>query len=338
MRYRYIKQLKPLKLKLRIEELRTKYRHNQQLRIELYNEQVSIDKSKTEELDKETPIYRGKVRSLYKVIGDDNQLCIRTSDRLSGFDRHLCNVPFKGSVLTSISTWWFDALYEYVPHHFENIYCTNTVYTKKCDVIPIEFVVRGYMTGTTQTSIWQNYLKGVRSFCGNGLREGYNKNDKLDEVIITPTTKSNEHDLPISAKEIVEQEIMTKEDWDTCAKYAMTLFKVGQDICEKRGLILVDTKYEFGKDKDGNIMLIDEVHTPDSSRYWIKHSYDERHSEGEDPDNIDKEFIRKWVKKTYGDPYKEGLDIAIPDELVTEMSSRYLLLHELITGKELEIY
>ena len=339
--YKYtLKKLNPLELKLRIEELRTKYSHNQQLRLEYYNSLITeYNKEKTEELDKETPIYRGKVRELYAVTGEggEDQLCMRTSNRLSGFDRHLCNVPLKGSVLTSISRWWFDRLYEYVPNHFENIYSTNTIYTKKCDVIPIEFVVRGYMTGSTQTSIWQNYQLGVRTFCGNQLREGYKKNDRLDDVIITPTTKSDEHDLPISAKEIVSQGIMTQKDWDICANYAMTIFKVGQEISEKRGLILVDTKYEFGKDKDGNIILIDEVHTPDSSRYWIKHSYEERHSKGEEPDNIDKEFIRKWVKKVYVDPYIEGMDIIIPEELIMETSSRYLLLHELITGNELEI-
>ena len=332
-----------LKQRLHIEELRTKYSYNQNLRLEYYNEQFSkYSNHKTLVLDKETPIYKGKVRELYKVYDkndkvDENYLCMRTSDRLSGFDRHLCNVPFKGSVLTSISKWWFDKLYEYVPNHFINIYNSNTIYTKKCDVIPVEFVVRGYMTGSTQTSIWHNYQLGIRDFCGNQLREGYQKNDALDEIIITPTTKSEEHDLPISAKEIVKQGIMTQDDWNTCAKYAMTLFEAGQKICEKRGLILVDTKYEFGKDKDGNILLIDEVHTPDSSRYWIKHSYEERHNKGEEPDNIDKEFIRKWVKKIYVDPYIEGLDIIIPEELIMEMSSRYLLLHELITGEELEI-
>jgi phosphoribosylaminoimidazole-succinocarboxamide synthase len=329
-----LKKLNPLELKLRIEELRTKYNHNQHLRLEYYNEKLSNSTFKNTSTDK--PIYKGKVRELYNTI-DNDLLLMHTSDRLSGFDRHLCNVPFKGSVLTSISRWWFDRLYEYVPHHITALAGNNSVLTQKCEVIPIEFVVRGYMTGTTQTSIWQNYQKGVRTFCGNELREGYKKNDRLDDVIITPTTKSNEHDLPISAKEIVDQGIMTQTDWDICANYAMTIFKIGQEISESKGLVLVDTKYEFGKDKNGNIMLIDEVHTPDSSRYWIKRSYEERYSKGEEPDNIDKEFIRKWVKNTYGDPYVEGLEITIPEELIMEMSSRYLLLHELITGEELDV-
>ena len=323
-----------LELKLRIEELRTKYSHNQHLRLEYYNEKLSNTTLKNTPTDK--PLYKGKVRELYNTI-DNDLLLIHTSNRLSGFDRHLCDVPFKGTVLTSISRWWFERLWKFAPHHITALVGNNSVLTHKCEVIPIEFVVRGYMTGTTQTSIWQNYQKGVRTFCGNELREGYKKNDRLDDIIITPTTKSNEHDLPISAKEIVERGIMTQKDWDICANYATTIFKVGQEISESRGMILVDTKYEFGKDKNGNIMLIDEVHTPDSSRYWIKHSYEERHNKGEEPDNIDKEFIRKWVKKIYGDPYVEGLEITIPEDMVVEMSSRYMLLHELITGKELDI-
>ena len=321
---------------LRIEEIRTKYKHNQKLRLNICNETLSLyQQPKMDELNNEIPIYRGKVRELYNVEGNENMLVVKTNDRLSGFDRFLCDVPLKGEVLTSISKWWFNMIYEIAPHHLRNYYCNNTVYVEKCKVIPIEFVVRSYMTGTTQTSIWQNYNNGVRTFCGNKLREGYKKNDKLDDIIITPTTKSDEHDLPISADEIVSQGIMTQEDWDTCEKYALSLFQFGQNVCSRKGLILVDTKYEFGKNKDGTIMLVDEIHTPDSSRYWIQHNYEERHSKGEEPDNIDKEFIRKWVKSTYGDPYKEGLEITVPEEMIMEMSSRYLLLHELITGKDL---
>ena len=184
--------------------------------------------------------------------------------------------------------------------------------------------------------IWTNYEKGYRYYCGHSLPDNMIKNQKLPETLLTPTTKDVRDEL-ISEKEILEQKIMSKEEWDICLDYSFKLFKFGQELASKNGLILVDTKYEFGKNKDGTIMLVDEIHTPDSSRYWIQHNYEERHSKGEEPDNIDKEFIRKWVKNTYGDPYVEGLEITIPEEMIMEMSSRYLLLHELITGEELEI-
>ena len=183
------------------------------------------------------------------------------------------------------------------------------------------------LTGTTETSIWVNYKNGVRDYCGNQLPEGLVKNQKLPEVLITPTTKGETDEL-ISPAEIVAQGTMTQEEWDLCEKYARTLFAFGQQKALEKGLILVDTKYEFGRLPDGTILLIDEVHTPDSSRYWLDHSYEARFNNGESPENIDKDIIRKWVKQNYN-PY-EAESIVVPDEMIDTVSKRYLQLYDLI--------
>ena len=190
--------------------------------------------------------------------------------------------------------------------------------------------MRGYMTGSTNTSIWKNYEKGIRKFCGHNLREGYSKNDKLDEIILTPTTKSDEHDLNISDKEIINKNIMTKEEWDICKKYAHELFRHGQYIAEKKGMILVDTKYEFGKDSEGKICLVDELHTPDSSRYWIKHNYEDRLKKGLEPDQISKEFIRLWVRENIKDPYNENEEIILPTEIINKCTYVYKSLKKIL--------
>lgn len=350
---------------LKLNELRIKFTHNVELRIEIYK--YLLRNSEREDKDEDTntcgnlrvcraiakdPFYVGKVRELYdvtldsSVLNKNDMVGMKISDRLSGFDRFLCNVPMKGLVLNSISSWWFAKTNHFVPNHIVYDRFNYVTLVRKCKVFPIEFVVRGYMTGSTQTSIWQNYKKGMEHngesdpvmFCGHSLRPGYKKNQKLDENILTPTTKSNIHDRPISKAEIIEEGIMSQKHWDICEEYALALFEFGQKTCEERGLILVDTKYEFGLDNDGNVVIVDELHTPDSSRYWIAHNYDTNMRNGLEPDHIDKEFIRKWVKKTYHDPYKEGLEIVIPDDKIMTLSSRYLMLHEMITGKELSIY
>ena len=189
------------------------------------------------------------------------------------------------------------------------------------------------MTGSTSTSIWKNYQKGCRMYCGHALPENMQKNEKLPKILLTPTTKSEEHDELISAEEIVAKGFMTQEDWDVCSKAAYNLFMRGQEIALEHGLILVDTKYEMGKDLEGNIILIDEIHTPDSSRYWLAASYEERMSTGLEPENIDKEFLRLWFTK-HCDPYKDEVLPEAPKELVEELSRRYILLYEMITGKE----
>ena len=190
------------------------------------------------------------------------------------------------------------------------------------------------MTGSTSTSIWRNYQNGVRNYCGHTLPEGMKKNEKLWENLLTPTTKEEEHDRPIAPSDIVAEEWMTAQDLQVCSEAAQRIFAAGQEIAAQRGLILVDTKYEFGRDETtGQILLIDEVHTPDSSRYWLADTYQERIAEGKEPDNIDKEFLRLWFKNNC-DPYKDETIPDAPDDLVLELSRRYILLYELITGNE----
>jgi phosphoribosylaminoimidazole-succinocarboxamide synthase len=209
----------------------------------------------------------------------------------------------------------------------------NTCIMKKCTVFPVEFVVRGFMTGSTDTSLWTHYKAGKREYCGNNFPDGMKKNDRLSKNVITPTTKAVDHDEPISPKEIVDRGLMTQQDWEKASNAALELFQFGQIEAAKRGLLLVDTKYEFGKDQDGNILLVDEIHTPDSSRYWIAETYDSRHARGEEPQNIDKEFLRLWFRANC-DPYKDEVLPAAPAELVAELSRRYVLLYETITGEK----
>lgn len=273
---------------------------------------------------------RGKVRDSYKLKG--NMIFI-TTDRQSAFDRILASVPFKGQVLNLTSAWWFEQTKHIVPNHLIDIPDPNITVAKTCSVFPIEFVVRGYITGTTDTSLWTQYDRGVRTYCGIEFPEGLVKNQRLQHPVITPTTKAVDHDRPISPKEIVEEHWMTEEDWDKASSYALELFTFGQQVAEEHGLILVDTKYEMGKDADGNITLIDEIHTPDSSRYWLADSYRERLSRDLEPENIDKEFLRIWFRE-HCDPYADTELPKAPDELVIELSYRYIQLYEIITGKQ----
>lgn len=271
--------------------------------------------------------YQGKVRDTYDV-GD--KLILITTDRQSAFDRVLASVPYKGQVLNLTSAWWFEKTEHLVPNHLIAVPDPNVVIAKKCKVFPIEFVVRGYITGTTSTSLWTQYNKGVRNYCGNQMPEGLRKNQKLAQPLLTPTTKE-EHDRPISPAEIINENWMTKEDWETASAYAMQLYQFGVQEAAKHGLILVDTKYEFGKDEDGNILLIDEIHTPDSSRYWLANSYQQRFDSQQEPENIDKEFLRLWFVD-HCDPYKDKVLPEAPKELIVKLASRYVQLYEMITG------
>lgn len=199
-------------------------------------------------------------------------------------------------------------------------------------MFPIEFVVRGYMTGSTSTSLWTHYKQGGRDYCGNVLEDGMVKNQKLPANIITPTTKEKEHDRPISLPDIVGEGWMKQEDLDYCVAKTLEVFAYAQTVAAERGLILVDTKYEFGRDADGVIRLIDEINTPDSSRYWLLDSYAERFAKGDEPNMIDKEFLRLWFAERC-DPYKDEVLPAAPPELVVELSQRYIKLYEMITGE-----
>lgn len=273
---------------------------------------------------------RGKVRDSYD-LGD--RILLITTDRQSAFDRVLASVPFKGQVLNQVSAFWFENTSDIVPNHVISIPDPNVTLAIKCEVFPVEFIVRGYLTGSTSTSAWTLYNNGNRNICGNQLPDGMIKNQRFPEPIITPTTKSEEHDESITPEGIVSQGLMTAQEWDRASEIAMKLFKRGVEVAAKNGLILVDTKYELGKDENGNIILIDEIHTPDSSRYWIAGSYEERFRNGQEPENIDKEFLRLWFRDNC-DPYNDEVLPEAPDDLVVELSSRYIKLYEMITGKE----
>jgi phosphoribosylaminoimidazole-succinocarboxamide synthase len=274
----------------------------------------------------------GKVRDIY--YGDELVVLIST-DRQSAFDRQIAKVPFKGQVLNLTSQWWFKEAKEIgIPNAVIAVPDPNVTIAKACTPFPIEFVMRGYLTGSTSTSIWVNYEKGMRKYCGHDLPDGLVKNQKLPMGnLLTPTTKDDLHDELISEDEIIAKGMMTKADYEQCAQYAHRLFEFGQQVAAKRGLILVDTKYEFGKAKDGTILLIDEVHTPDSSRYWIADTYDALFAEGKNPENVDKEFLRIWFGKNC-DPYKDATLPEAPAELVNELSRRYIMLYEMITGEK----
>jgi len=270
----------------------------------------------------------GKVRDQYD-FGD--KVALITTDRQSAFDRVLASIPFKGQVLNLTSAWWFEQTKHIIPNQVISVPDPNVTLAKKCDVFQIEFVVRGYITGSTNTALWTVYNNGDRTYCGNDLPEGLIKNQKLDANMLTPTTKEEHHDRPIAPDEIVSEGWMTQEDWDYCSQKALELFAFGQKKAAENGMILVDTKYEMGRDANGEIMLIDEIHTPDSSRYWIAKTYDERIAADKNPQNIDKEFLRLWFVDNC-DPYSDETLPDAPEELVTELSSRYIYLYETITG------
>ena len=273
---------------------------------------------------------KGKVRDTYD-LGD--KLLLITTDRQSAFDRVLANIPFKGQVLNQISEFWFKKSSHIVKNHIISIPDPNVTLATKCKVFPIEFVVRGYLTGSTDTSAWMLYSKGVRNICGNILEQGMVKNQKFDKPILTPTTKSDAHDEPISAEQIIDRNLIDEKTWNKLQSIVFALFEEGTRIADSHGLILVDTKYELGTDENGEFVLIDEVHTPDSSRYWLKESYQSRFAENKEPENVDKEFLRLWFK-AHCDPYKDKVLPKAPDDLVVELSSRYITLYEMITGSE----
>ena len=271
----------------------------------------------------------GKVRDQYS-LGD--KIALITTDRQSAFDRVLASIPFKGQVLNLTSAWWFEQTKDIIPNQVINIPDPNITLAKNCEVFPIEFVVRGYITGSTSTSLWTVYNNGDREYCGNILSEGLVKNQKLDSNMLTPTTKEEHHDRPIAPNDIVREGWMTQTDWEYCSQKALELFEYGQKKAAENGMILVDTKYEMGKAENGEIVLIDEIHTPDSSRYWIAETYNERIASGNEPQNIDKEFLRLWFVDNC-DPYNDEVLPAAPEDLIVELSSRYIYLYETITGQ-----
>lgn len=273
---------------------------------------------------------KGKVRDIYLL--EDKRILI-TTDRQSAFDHVLGAIPLKGQVLNKTAKYWFDQTADIVPNQVLDVPDPNVTVARELDMLLVEIVVRRYLTGSTDTSVWTNYNNGVRKFCGVDLPDGMIKNQKFDEAIITPTTKAEDHDESISPQEIVERGLVDADRWAEVEKVALELFARGTELAAQRGLILVDTKYEMGLDPDGNLTVADEIHTPDSSRYWILDSYEDLHARGEEPESLDKEFLRLWlVDKGISDDNIPELD----DEIRTQVSARYIDLFERVTGEPFE--
>jgi phosphoribosylaminoimidazole-succinocarboxamide synthase len=275
--------------------------------------------------------YRGKVRDNYDL--PDGRRIIIASDRLSAFDRNLAAIPLKGQVLTQTAKFWFEKTADICPNHVIEYPDPNVLVGRKLTILPVEIVVRDYLAGATGTSILSLYKKGEREMYGIRLPDGMRDNEKLPQTIITPTSKAfhGGHDEPLTPAEIVGQGLLSEEQWRTVSDYALALFAKGREMARERGLILIDTKYEFGIDENGTIMIADEIHTPDSSRYWFLESYQERFEAGERPESFDKDFVRNWVVARC-DPYKDDVP-EIPQDVVLETSRVYIDAFERITGQ-----
>jgi phosphoribosylaminoimidazole-succinocarboxamide synthase len=276
--------------------------------------------------------YRGKVRENYDLA--DGARIIIATDRISAFDRNLAVIPLKGQVLTQTARFWFEATQRLCPNHVIEYPDPNVLVCKRLSMMPVEIVVRDYLAGTTSTSILQMYKKGKREMYGHRFQEGLRDNQKLPETIITPTTKAEqgEHDAPLSADDIVSRKLLTEQQWRDVSEKALALFACGRETAARQGLILVDTKYEFGFDEKGAIVLADEIHTPDSSRYWLSATYPTRLAEGAPPDTLDKDFVRRWVAARC-DPYKDPIP-EIPQEVILQAAATYIDVYEKLTGRE----
>ncbi len=274
--------------------------------------------------------YRGKVRENYDL--PDGRRIIIATDRLSAFDRILTCIPDKGHVLTQTARYWFEATKDICPNHVLAYPDPNVVIGTRLDILPVEIVVRGYLAGTTGTSLLTLYKQGQRGMYGLDLPNGLRDNDVLPEPVITPTSKAFDggHDEPLTPQQIIEHGLLTPSQWDAVSRYALSLFRRGQEMAARQGLILVDTKYEFGTDASGNIILADEIHTPDSSRYWMADSYRQKFESGERPVSFDKDFVRAWVSERC-DPYKDEIPV-IPDSLIEATAQVYRTAFEKITG------
>lgn len=275
--------------------------------------------------------YRGKVRENYDL--PDGRRVLIATDRLSAFDRILCAVPFKGEVLTRTARHWFEATGDICPNHVLAYPDPNVVVARRLDILPVEMVVRGYLAGTTGTSVLTLYKAGQRDMYGLRLPDGLRDNQRLPAPILTPTSKEFDggHDAPLSPEQIIAAGLLTPAQWEEVSALSLALFARGQAMAAERGLILADTKYEFGTDKDGRIVLADEVHTPDSSRYWRAASYEVRFDAGERPESFDKDFIRSWVAARC-DPYRDEIP-PIPDSLILATAAVYIEAFETITGQ-----
>lgn len=276
----------------------------------------------------QTRFYQGKVRDVYTI--NEDYLVIVASNRISAFDHILRQeIPYKGQVLNQTAAYFLEKTKAIVPNHYLGSPAPNVTIGVCCTPFPIEIIVRGYLAGHA----WREYHSGKRTLSGVPLPEGMKQNDKFPEPILTPTTKSTiGHDIDISAEEIIKSGLVEDFEWVQIQEYALKLFEVGTQMAQERGLILVDTKYEFGTDKNGNILLIDEVHTPDSSRYFMAESYYERQKQGLEQIQLSKEFVREWLIK-HGFQGLEGQTLPdLPPDFVQEVSKKYIDLYEIVTG------
>jgi phosphoribosylaminoimidazole-succinocarboxamide synthase len=275
--------------------------------------------------------YEGKVRDNYTTT--DGRRFIVVTDRISAFDRVVGTLPLKGQILNQMAAWWFAKTAHVAKNHLIRVPDPNAIEAVECEPLPVEMVVRAYVTGVTSTSIWTHYAAGKREFCGNELPDGLKKNQKLDAPILTPSTKAEkgDHDVSVSRAEILAMGRLSAADFDFAADAALRLFDFGAKLCRDHGLILVDTKYEFGRAPNGDIVVIDEVHTPDSSRFWFATSYEERFAKGQEPESFDKEYVRRFLAER---GFKgDGPIPVLPDDVRVEATRRYLEAYERITGE-----
>ncbi len=274
--------------------------------------------------------YRGKVRDNYDL--DDDRRIIITTDRLSAFDRPICEIPEKGRILTAISQFWFERTSDICPNHVLEYPDPNVLIAKRVEILPVEIVVRDYLAGTTATSILQMYKTGQRNLYGINFPEGLVDYAPLPWTMITPTTKSADHDQPITPKAIIADGLMTENQWGQIESWALELFARGRVAAHQAGLILADTKYEFGVDATGEIILADEIHTPDSSRYWFANTYPKSLATGEPPLSFDKDVIRRWISDQCN-PYVDGIP-KIPVDLIRKVMTAYMNAYCMITGQD----
>lgn len=275
-------------------------------------------------------VYHGKVRDVYTL--DDTLLMIAT-DRYSSFDRPLTPIPGRGELLTAISKWWFEQTAPIIKNHIVSYPDPNVAMCKKYKMIGVEMVVRGYITGVTNTSLWHTYSQGQRDYGDFTLPDGLKKNDKLPQPVLTPTTKFEKNDRNLTPAEAVSEGLVSAEIWEKLQKVAVELFTFGQQAAAEKGLILVDTKYEFGLDEDGELVLCDEIHTPDSSRYWFGETYQAKLDAGQEPDNYDREYLRLWYASRF-DPYKDSEAPVPPQAEIDELLRRYTFIYEQLSEQK----
>ncbi len=291
------------------------------------------------DIDLDLPDRReGKVRVSFALPPDEvgGRRLFVTTDRLSAFDRVIAGVPYKGQVLNELAAWWFAQTSDIVPNHLLSVPDPNVLIARNASPLPVEVVVRGYITGVTSTSLWQQYADGARIIYGHPFPDGLRKNTVLPYALVTPTTKAalGGHDEPLTVADVLQRGLMEPKLWGETVEAALQLFQRGQEVAARAGLILADTKYEFGTvdgvGEDGSLMLIDEMHTPDSSRYWVAATYEARLATGEEPESLDKEVVRRALLAT---GYRgDGAPPALPDEVWQQTSARYIDAYERLTG------